>query len=145
MHPVQDLKIFRLDHLAHWWPECRAIRERVFIDEQQVPVALEWDAADSTAVHLLARIDAQPVACARVLPQGYIGRMAVLPAWRRQGIGRVVLQEALAVCREWGLQHVQLSAQTHAVDFYAQAGFVVHGAPYEDANILHVDMVLKLV
>lgn len=145
MHPAHDLKVFRLDYRAPLWPECRAIRQRVFIDEQQVPVALEWDAADATAVHLLASVDAQPVACARVLPQGYIGRMAVLPAWRRQGIGHVLLQEALAVCREWRVQQVQLSAQTHAVDFYAQAGFVVQGAPYEDANILHVDMVLKLV
>lgn len=127
------------------WPTCQAIRQRVFVEEQHVPIALEWDAADATAVHILAVVDAQAVACARVLPDGHIGRMAVLPAWRGKGIGSALLMHAITQCRALGVDEVRLSAQKHAIAFYEGAGFDCCSAPYVDANILHVDMRLKLV
>ena len=139
------LAVVRLDRDHPLWAECQVIRTLVFVTEQQVPAALEWDAADDTAVHLLATIDEHAVACARVLPDGHIGRMAVLQAWRGQGIGAALLDHAVQVCREWSVTQAQLSAQTHAIGFYARAGFVVCSAPHLDANIPHVDMVLKLV
>lgn len=135
----------RLKHLAPSWQDCKVIRSRVFIDEQQVPVNLEWDAEDAKAIHLLARIEGRAVACARVLPDGHIGRMAVLPEWRGQGIGAALLDQAISVCRSLHQAQARLSAQTHAVGFYARAGFTVVSTPYLDANILHVDMVLELL
>ncbi|QDC43277.1 GNAT family N-acetyltransferase [Methylophilus medardicus] len=140
-----QLDIHRLQQHQPLWADCRAIRQSVFIDEQQVPVALEWDAADATATHLLACLDGQSLACARVLPDGHIGRMAVLAAWRGRGVGEALLLQAIQVCRQLGVSHARLSAQTHAVGFYQQAGFEVCSPPYLDANILHVDMELKLV
>ncbi len=127
------------------WLDCQKIRKIVFIVEQHVPDVLEWDAADDTAIHLLVRVDSQPVACARVLPDGHIGRMAVLKEWRGRGVGAALLQRAVSICRELPVAQAQLSAQTHAIGFYVRAGFMVCGAPYMDANIAHVDMVLKLV
>jgi predicted GNAT family N-acyltransferase len=127
------------------WAECRNIRQRVFIDEQQVPVALEWDEADATATHLLACRHTQPVACARVLPDGHIGRMAVLAEWRGQGVGEALLLQAIQICRQLDVTHARLSAQTHAIGFYQQAGFEICGEPYSDADILHIDMQLELV
>lgn len=138
-----SMKQFNHQHVA--WAACRMIRQRVFIDEQQVPVALEWDDQDATAIHLLASVDEQPVACARVLPDGHIGRMAVLPEWRGQSIGMDLLQYAVQICRTCHVPQAKLSAQIHAIDFYARAGFVVVSEPYLDAGILHVDMVLKLI
>lgn len=127
------------------WPECCRIRQRVFIEEQRVPVDLEWDETDETAIHLLASLDGEAVACARVVPEGYIGRMAVLPQWRGKGIGEALLVQAINICRQFEVTHARLSAQTHAIGFYQQAGFEVCSEPYLDANILHVDMQLELV
>ncbi|PPD12675.1 GNAT family N-acetyltransferase [Methylophilus sp.] len=127
------------------WPACCHIRQRVFIEEQHVPVSLEWDETDETALHLLASRDGQAVACARVVPEGYIGRMAVLPEWRRQGVGEALLLQAIQICRQFEVTHARLSAQTHAIGFYQQAGFEICSEPYLDANILHVDMQLELV
>ena len=127
------------------WSECCRIRQRVFIEEQHVPVALEWDETDETAIHLLASLDGQAVACARVVPEGYIGRMAVLSEWRGQGIGEALLLQAINICRQLDVTHARLSAQMHAIGFYQQAGFEVCSEPYLDANILHVDMQLELV
>ena len=121
------------------------IRRRVFIEEQSVPEALEWDGLDEYAVHVLASDNAnRPIGCARLLPQGKIGRMAVLPKWRGNGVGRTMLETLISLARTQGLSEVSLSAQTHAIPFYEQAGFQVCSEIYDDAGIPHRDMVLTL-
>lgn len=118
-----------------------AIRRTVFIDEQGVPEALEWDEHDATALHLLAQAgDGTPIGCARLLPDGHVGRMAVLPAWRRQGVGQALLAAVMDAAQARGHVTLRLSAQTHAAGFYARAGFVVVGDEYEEAGIPHVAM-----
>jgi len=134
--------------LCNWQPNgdaLRAIREAVFIQEQAVPVALEWDGLDDDAQHLLACDDhGQAIGCARILAGGVIGRMAVLPAWRRCGVGAALLAAGVDHCRAQGWPKVRLSAQTHAIGFYKRAGFVVCSEPYLDAGIPHQDMHLDL-
>lgn len=122
-----------------------AIRRQVFIVGQHVPEALEWDGLDDDAIHLLATAaDGAAIGCARILAQGRIGRMAVLEAWRGHGVGRLLLQRAIASCRAHGWPDITLSAQMHALDFYARAGFVVCSEEYLDAGIPHRDMKLNL-
>jgi predicted GNAT family N-acyltransferase len=133
--------------IVSWQTHARALsglRETVFIQEQQVPIALEWDGMDETAQHLLALSDtSEPIGCARLLGDGSIGRMAVLKSWRRQGVGMALLNEAVAFYRQRGIHHIKLSAQTHAIEFYEKAGFIVCSEAYLDAGIAHVDMRLS--
>lgn len=137
-----------LVRLADWdsdQEDLRRIRERVFIQEQQVPVALEWDGLDEDAIHLLACDPCgNPIGCARVLDSGVIGRVAVLAQWRGQGVGSALLAEAIACCRNRGWPVVTLSAQTHAIPFYERMGFIVCSEEYMDAGIPHSDMRLEL-
>lgn len=120
-----------------------AIRRRVFIEEQGVPEALEWDGLDAEARHFLARAaDGSPIGCARLLAGCRIGRMAVLPEWRGRGVGHALLQAVIAECRRQGCVEVRLSAQVTAMAFYQRAGFVPCSAAYLDAGMLHRDMVL---
>ena len=127
-------------------PALRALRSRVFIDEQKVPPALEWDdAIDAGCLHVLAQdADGQAIGCGRLLPDGVIGRMAVLPQARGRGVGAALLQALLQVARERGHRVVTLSAQVHALGFYARAGFVASGDEYVDAGIPHRAMSLVL-
>ncbi len=123
----------------------RAIRETVFIHEQNVPVELEWDGLDSSCLHVLAwneRGDA--IGTARMQKNGTIGRMAVLKDWRRCGVGRALLQTLLDLAIKQGLARVTLSAQIHALGFYERAGFHVIGEPFMDAGIPHRKMVKAL-
>lgn len=121
-----------------------SIRRLVFIEEQKVPVDLEWDEKDTQAIHWLAFNEMnQPIGCARLVNH-HIGRMAVLSAWRGKGVGQALLKAAVAQCQLAGEKQVTLSAQTHAISFYEQHGFNVVSDPYLDANIWHVDMVLKI-
>ena len=123
----------------------RAIRQRVFIEEQQVPESLEWDAEDREAQHFLAiNGKGDAVGCARLLPKGYCGRMAVLAPWRYQGIGRALLAAVIAAAKVRGLSSIELSAQRQAIGFYKRFGFQTIGDEYLEAGIVHVAMQKKL-
>lgn len=131
---------------AHERGRLSCVRRAVFIDEQGVPEAMEWDADDAVSLQLLALDGAgQPIGCARLLPDGHIGRMAVLPAWRGRGVGRALLDAAIHAAQARGHTLLKLSAQTHAAGFYARAGFVAMGEEYEEAGIPHVAMQKSLI
>ncbi len=122
----------------------RRIRTQVFIEEQKVPVELEWDEIDSHCVHVLALAGAQPIATGRLTPDGYIGRMAVLAPWRGRGVGAEILQKLLQIARDRGDRECRLNAQTHARGFYARFGFEAEGTEFLEAGIPHQAMRLRL-
>lgn len=123
----------------------RTIRETVFIQEQHVPVELEWDEFDEISWHALAYNAAnQPVGTARLLPDGRIGRMAVLKEWRGKGFGRALLLELLAESQRQKMKSVQLNAQISASSFYQKYGFVEFGDEFMEAGIPHVAMRLEI-
>ncbi len=123
----------------------RAVRTTVFVIEQAIPESLEWDAADPLSVHALAvAADGTPVGCGRLLPDGHIGRMAVLRAWRGLGVGAALLATLVDLARTQGHAAALLHAQTHALDFYAKQGFVPVGEVFIEAGLPHQTMRLAL-
>jgi predicted GNAT family N-acyltransferase len=127
---------WKKDHAA-----LRRIRETVFIAEQAVPPELEWDADDATAVHFLALEGEYPMGTARLLPDGHIGRVAVLKDWRGLKVGDKLIRAVIAEAEKRGLKQQMLSAQVHACAFYERFGFEVVSGEFLDAGIPHVDMV----
>src|ERR1700693_1207486 len=100
-------------------PLARPVREQVFVAEQKVPLELEWDEWDECSDHAVARdINGQAIGTARLLPDGRIGRMAVLGEWRRRGVGTALLVALLERARKRSMRQVTLHAQTHAAGFY---------------------------
>ena len=118
----------------------RDIRQRVFIDEQQVPEDLEWDALDETATHFLLYRAEQPVGTGRLLADGHIGRIAILPEHRGAGLGDQLMRAIIEHAQAQGMDELLLSAQTHAIAFYQRLGFSVCSDVYLDAGIDHQDM-----
>jgi predicted GNAT family N-acyltransferase len=119
----------------------RRVRTAVFVDEQSVPPALEWDGLDDDCLHVLAEDSrGAPIGTGRLLSDGHIGRMAVLAAWRGRGVGGAILRELLRCAAGQGLTEVVLNAQTHAMGFYARYGFSAEGAAFLDAGIEHKRM-----
>lgn len=121
--------------------EAAPIRYAVFVDEQKVPAEIELDDWDVLSLHALA-LDAQGrvLGTGRLLPDGHIGRMAVLQSARGQGVGTALLRALLQAARARGDREVVLSAQTHAMPFYEKAGFIAEGDEYDDAGIPHRQM-----
>ncbi len=127
---------------------CRALRRRVFIDEQGVSEADELDDLDEVAIHLLASDDGLAIGSARLLvlgDLGKIGRVCVLASVRGRGIGAALIRHAVQrFAAEAGVTRVKLGAQTHALGFYEALGFRAVGDIYDDAGIAHRDMILDL-
>ena len=120
------------------------MRRTVFILEQGVPEALEWESRDPACLWCVAQAhETGIIGIARLTPEGRIGRMAVLPSWRRRGVGSALLQAVLRTARDRGWNRIELSAQTHAMPFYARHGFVGVGPDYLDAGIPHQTMILE--
>ena len=126
------------------WEEARAqaapIRLVVFVEEQGVPAELEMDEMDAKCIHALAFEDALAVGTGRLLPDGHIGRMAVLKEFRGKGAGGALLAKLMEAAKSRGDREVVLSAQVHAVAFYQAYGFELFGEVYEEAGIPHRDM-----
>lgn len=124
---------------------ARALRTAVFIEEQGIARADEWDEADATAVHaVVTNLLGMPVATGRLLQQapgeGRIGRMAVDRALRGSGVGRQLIQALQQAAFERGDRRIVLSAQRSAEGFYQRLGYVPEGAPYDEVGIAHIGM-----
>lgn len=121
------------------------IRGIVFIVEQDVPRDEEWDGKDPSCWHWLATdSNGEPIGTARMLPDGQIGRMAVLKEHRKYGVGAALLDHACEKARQLGFTSVWLNAQTHALGFYERAGFVAEGEEFDEAGIRHRRMTRQL-
>ncbi len=128
--------------------EAYSVRKRVFIVEQGVPEDMELDEYDPLAQHALAYLDSECIGTARLvtLPGsvGRIGRMAVLPIHRRQGIGERLLSALLELSKSQGITQLELHAQLSAIPFYEKYGFIAQGDIYDEAGIAHRDMILYI-
>ena len=119
-------------------PLVMPVRTEVFVVEQGVPEEIERDALDAVCRHAIARdAGGRVVATGRLLPDGHIGRMAVLRAARGAGVGGAVLQALIDEAARRGLREVALAAQTHALDFYLRHGFEAVGEVFMEAGIPH--------
>lgn len=124
---------------------ARPVREAVFVREQQVPVEMEWDGYDVPSRHVIARnAEGLPIGTGRLLPDGHIGRMSVLPDWRHHDVGSALFERLLQLAKANHMPAIELHAQSHAAGFYARYGFTVKGPEFMEAGIPHVRMTRQL-
>jgi predicted GNAT family N-acyltransferase len=123
----------------------RHIRYVVFVEEQKVPLVLDFDGRDPTCTHVLAYNDkGSAVGTGRIQRDGKIGRMAVLREFRKAGYGKAMLMELMGIAESQGHTEVFLDAQEVAFGFYDRLGFVAEGDSFIDAGIPHRRMRRKL-
>ena len=121
--------------------DLRAVREPVFVVEQQVPIEEEWDDLDPQCRHENARDAAnRPIGTGRLTPERKIGRMAVLAEWRGKGVGDALMEALMDEARALGWPEISLNSQTHAMPFYARHGFEAFGDEFMEAGIPHRKM-----
>lgn len=120
---------------------AQAVRYEVFVLEQKVPLEMEWDEMDTLSLHAVAYdSDGKASATGRLLPDGHIGRMAVLRTMRGKQIGSAILQALMTEAKKRGDCAVVLNAQTSAEQFYLRHGFVREGDEFMEAGIPHIQM-----
>lgn len=124
-----------------WRQVASDIRTKVFVKEQGIPHQIEMDNEDERGRHAVAvDLAGRFMGTGRLLSGGYIGRMAVLPKHRGKGVGGAILQALLEASYGRGDAENVISAQIHAVPFYARYGFVEEGEEYDEAGISHITM-----
>jgi predicted GNAT family N-acyltransferase len=120
----------------------------VFVEEQGVPAALEYDALDENAHHFLLTEGDAPVGAARLVVlgpgTGKIGRVAVLFERRGAGLGNALMDAVEAHSETLGLATLVLHAQTPVVGFYEKRGYVCEGNEFFEADIPHFKMSISL-
>lgn len=123
---------------------CHALRRTVFMEEQGVSAADEFDDLDACAIHLLAVVDGTPMGTARIVmlgDTGKIGRVCVLKPARGTGLGADLIRAALEHLRQGGQARLALlEAQVSAIGFYEKLGFTAFGPVFDDAGIPHRKM-----
>ena len=132
---------------GHWdklEQEAKFIRKQVFIIEQNIPEEEEWDDQDMISDHFVVYDQDQPIATARLLQNNSVGRVAVLKAYRGQGIGRMIMLEIIRQAHQQDRTFLQLSSQVHAISFYEKLGFSIQGDAYDECGIPHIKMQLVI-
>lgn len=135
--------------------QALAIREVVFIEEQRVTEGIERDAEDARAHHVLAMQAGHAVGTGRLVmltnaPEGesgswaQIGRMAVLQANRKGGVGSLLLKALEEEALRRKVSGILLHAQLTAMDFYKRHGYAPRGAVFEEAGMPHLEMTKRL-
>jgi predicted GNAT family N-acyltransferase len=140
---MNDLRI----RLADWhrdYSKIHRIRESVFVAEQAVAPEQEWDSDDETASHFLAEQGDFAIGTARLLPDGYVGRLSVLKDWRGLHVGDALMRRVIAEAQGRGMDQLKLTAQVHATAFYQRFGFEVVSEEFLEAGLPHVDMLRRV-
>jgi ElaA protein len=123
------------------------LRTEVFIVEQNCPFQ-DIDGQDEAAYHLLGHTEqGQLAAYARLFDAGQcyeqvsIGRVVVSPAFRRYGLGKELMSQAIAHCETlFGSQPIKIGAQQYLTRFYQGFGFEQRGEMYLEDDIPHIYM-----
>lgn len=124
-------------------PDIAGLRRTVFMEEQGIAEADEFDGTDGGCTHWLLRVDGHAVATLRTrVADGVvkIGRIATAAEARGRGHAAALIRDAMADARDAGCARAYLSAQVPVIGFYERLGFAAEGPTYDDADIPHRNM-----
>jgi predicted GNAT family N-acyltransferase len=124
------------------------VRREVFVDEQGVDEAEEYDGRDSESLHVVAKYGERVIGTARVqfpsASEAKIERMAILKPFRRKGIGSRIMAFLDEELRKRQIEQAVLHAQYPVIAFYKSCGFEETGSPFREAGIKHIKMQRRL-
>lgn len=126
------------------------IRTRVFIFEQKINED-DIDEFDIDAYHMYMYSDnGEITAYCRILnpetayKEASIGRVLVESGYRRKGLGKEIMEEAVKfVFEELGYSEIKISAQEYVEKLYETIGFKRVGEVYDEVGIPHIKMIIN--
>ncbi|MBE9484194.1 MAG: GNAT family N-acetyltransferase [Bacteroidetes bacterium] len=137
-----DIVTFNINEKPDLSKQANQIRQKVFVEEQNVDPVLEYDEYESTAIHYLLSVEGVPVATARwrETPKGIkLERFATLTSHRNKGLGAFLLEDILNDILPTD-KKIYLHSQLKAIPFYKRHGFVIIGEQFTEADIEHFEM-----
>lgn len=148
------------------------VRRRVFMEEQGYTDEFDAIDDDSRCIHVTLYVDGELAGCSRIFPEPLecaeapdapespaspfdegiasdavylLGRVAVLPEFRRRGLASSIVQSSERAARAAGAQLIKLHAQEYVQSLYAKEGYEqIAPVDYEDEGQPHVWMAKNL-
>ncbi|MFT7472641.1 MAG: ElaA protein [Kiritimatiellia bacterium] len=129
------------------------LRAEIFIVEQECAYQ-DLDGFDQKGLHVMGQLsiddEVQLVSYSRLLPPGAkyegasIGRVVTKKSARGGGVGKALMLNSLACCKEhWPGKVITISAQAYLQKFYIELGFETESEPYDEDGIPHIRMQLN--
>jgi ElaA protein len=123
------------------------LRSDIFVVEQ-TSIYLDADDKDQESLHVCGFVNDELVAYTRVMPVGLsyptyssIGRVVVAKHARGAALGKLIMQESIALCQQNYNAKIKISAQQYLLKFYTSLGFDAIGEGYMEDGIPHLGMV----
>lgn len=145
---------FRLTTSTFGIYQCHKIVREVFVHEQGFPDTSPPSSDVDCTYFLGTHISEEdgsgrvtPIATGRIMPIGKIARVqrvAVLAPYRQQKVGSRLIRHIIEYARAVGFREITLNAQVNSQDFYTKLDFTAIGETYEEAGIMHQEMVMVL-
>lgn len=120
-----------------------AIRQTVFVVEQNCPPEEEFDTYEDISVHFLLMDEEEPIGAARLRDYNGVAkleRICVLNNKRKSGAGKTIVLGMEDYAKSKGYTSFFLNAQVQAIGFYEKLGYTVCSDTFMDANIPHRSM-----
>jgi GNAT superfamily N-acetyltransferase len=105
------------------------VRIQAMARKHHIPLDVEFDEHDTPDTkYVVAVDDFLPVATCRLYPEDdthiMLGRIVVLPEYRHQGLGTLIVREAEAWAKEQGFTIAVVESRDNKIPFYEAMGYV---------------------
>lgn len=140
-----NIKYISFEGISELLDIVHSIRKEVFVVEQQIDAALEFDGIDAYCTHYIAYIANTPIATCRLRTTNdgiKLERFAVLKEFRNKGIGKLLLEKILNDIIPQN-KIIYLNSQVSALNFYKNNNFTVVGNKFYEADIEHYKMIYQ--
>ena len=148
---IKELPSFAIIRATETWQQAGAyyVRIQAMAKKHHIALRQEFDDHDGPETkYIVVTDDDFPIATARMYPldekRMMIGRVVVLPEYRRLGIGAMVVYE----CEDWaeklGYSKTALESRDNKVEFYEQMDYEVCGEPVDGDTFRCIRMEKKL-
>lgn len=142
---MEELEI-RLVKSKREYEDVLKIREKVFIEGQNVPKEIERDEYDNISKHVIVSVDNKPIGCARIRNvenKLKLERIAILKEYRSRGFGKDLMRWLVDYSKKQNVKEIYMNAQYYLLDFYKKFGFKPRGEIFKEAGIDHIQMYIK--
>lgn len=123
--------------------DAHAVRKKVFVEEQKVPIEIELDEHEKSALHFVLYDEGEPVGAGRLRildGKGKVERICVLPSHRGTGAGKEIMMKIEEHAKELQIDDLILNSQSSAIPFYEKLGYEIISERFIEAGIPHQTM-----
>jgi len=136
------MQLIDLTFMIRKWDNTHAnitrLRKQVFMDEFNLPLNFLRHKDDAERYHVLGYEDltGRPIAAGCIHEDGHIGKLVVLPAWRKSNsVAHVIVDYLMHIAKSRKMNSVWLNAPLDSLDYFDRHNFFPKGEMFEYCGV----------